>query len=366
MQAAAILSKPNILPSSTPQAKQAPTNAADTPFNKVLAQQIHGNKNATEPEKATDNKADSTSNTDVAMLKKDQLESSSGDKIAPEATHSGIDIMPPTPVELLALVANINQVTNKSENTDAPPQLSDSLQPFSSNELSNEPLTMVDSKQDKLGRAPQVSHASGKTSQLSDGTTISADRHVGLQTEFGATAQKMHEMAIPTSTPVMTQMSQAPLNLLQVSTTHLTEKLTPQVGTQGWDQAVGQKIVWMVAGAQQSATLTLNPPDLGPLQIVLNVSNNQADATFISAQPEVRHALEVALPKLREMMNEAGIQLSDATVSSNTSNQHGASREHSRKALNNLKENNLNSAAVSQVIQTRPLIAGKQMVDTFV
>jgi flagellar hook-length control protein FliK len=93
------------------------------------------------------------------------------------------------------------------------------------------------------------------------------------------------------------------------------------VGTTAWNQALGEKIVWMAAGSQQSATLTLNPPNLGPLQIVLNISNDQATASFFSAQPEVRQALEAAFPRLKEMMNEAGIQLEQATVSADTPRQ---------------------------------------------
>jgi len=97
--------------------------------------------------------------------------------------------------------------------------------------------------------------------------------------------------------------------------------LQARVGSQAWDQQLGQKVVWMVAGGEQSASLTLNPPDLGPMQVVLNISNEQATASFTSAQPEVRQALEAALPKLREMMSEAGISLGNATVSAGTQDQ---------------------------------------------
>jgi flagellar hook-length control protein FliK len=103
-----------------------------------------------------------------------------------------------------------------------------------------------------------------------------------------------------------------------------SNQLPARVGTSAWDQQLGQKVVWMVAGGEQSAALTLNPPDLGPLQVVLNVSNDQASASFTAAQPEVRQALEAAMPKLREMMSEAGIQLGSATVSADTSGQQQA------------------------------------------
>lgn len=98
-------------------------------------------------------------------------------------------------------------------------------------------------------------------------------------------------------------------------------RLAPAVGSNAWGQALGDRIVWMANAAQQSATLTLNPPNLGPLQVVLNVSNDQAVANFYAAQPEVRQALESAFPRLKEMLNEAGIQLEQATVSADTSPQ---------------------------------------------
>jgi flagellar hook-length control protein FliK len=99
------------------------------------------------------------------------------------------------------------------------------------------------------------------------------------------------------------------------------DKLSARVGSSAWDQQLGQKIVYMAAGGDASATLELNPPDLGPLQVVLSVSKDQATAAFSSAVPEVRQALESALPKLKEMMSEAGIQLGNATVSSGMSDQ---------------------------------------------
>ena len=382
MQTATILPAASTLSSSQPQAKQGSTIITDTMFSQALAHQIQGRKNGKEPEKITINKTDDTGNAEAiesAILKENKSELLSDGENAPETALPLIDTLPPIPVELLALTANINQVINKLDNINTSSQLTGSLQSDLSqanptddlskatptNDLSKEPLVLLDSKHDKLDHALQTNNAPGKIDRIGDDTTISADRQVGLQTEFKAVVQKIHEMAIPTNAPVITQISQVPLNLLQASTTQSTDKLTQQVGTQGWDQALGQKIVWMVAGAQQSATLMLNPPDLGPLQIILNVSNDQADATFISAQPEVRQALEAALPKLREMMNEVGIQLSDATVSSNTSNQHGASQQNSHKALNNSKESNLNTATVSQPIPPRLLITGKQLVDTF-
>lgn len=120
-----------------------------------------------------------------------------------------------------------------------------------------------------------------------------------------------------------TQAKQEVINTTQVATIKpekfaapiISDHIAPRVGTKGWDQAVGQKIVWMVAGGEQSAQLTLNPPDLGPVQVVLSISDNFVDASFVSSHLDVREAIESAAPKLREMMENAGISLSGFSVS---------------------------------------------------
>ena len=150
--------------------------------------------------------------------------------------------------------------------------------------------------------------------------------------------------------------------------TQATEKLTPAVGSTAWDQALGQKVVWMVAGEQQTASLTLNPPDLGPLQIVLSVNNSQANATFTAAQPEVRQALEAAMPKLRDMLGEAGIQLGQATVNSGSAQQQGAQDQHasqSRRGFSNGSGSNDHIAEPARVGRVAPSSSGQGMVDTF-
>ena len=124
----------------------------------------------------------------------------------------------------------------------------------------------------------------------------------------------------PASAPAALAALQAAVQAVHAPATHV-DKLTPAVGTPAWDQALGQKIVWMAQGGEQSATLTMNPPDLGPMQVVLSVSNNQATVDFTAAQPEVREALEAALPRLREMMSESGVQLGQANVSAGSQQQ---------------------------------------------
>jgi len=145
------------------------------------------------------------------------------------------------------------------------------------------------------------------------------------------------------------------------------EKLAPFVGTSAWEQALGQKVVWMAAGAQQSASLTLNPPDLGPLQVVINVHNSHAEASFIAAQPEVRQALEAALPRLKEMLAEAGISLGQASVNAGTPNHQGGNGQHAAGTdrARGTKAAGIESAEAAPVVRGRRNIGGNGLVDTF-
>lgn len=86
------------------------------------------------------------------------------------------------------------------------------------------------------------------------------------------------------------------------------------VGTEQWGREVRQKIVWMFGIGQQSATLTLNPPNLGPLHISVNMQNNIAHTTFRSNDPGVREALAEGMALLNEMMSQRGIKLGKITM----------------------------------------------------
>ncbi len=82
-----------------------------------------------------------------------------------------------------------------------------------------------------------------------------------------------------------------------------------------WADEFSQKITWVATQHGQSAELHLNPPQLGPLDVLIKVNGDQATALFTSPHAVVRDAIEQALPKLREMLADNGIMLGNATVS---------------------------------------------------
>ena len=107
----------------------------------------------------------------------------------------------------------------------------------------------------------------------------------------------------------------------------------------------------------------------GPMQVVLNVHNQQADATFITAQPEVKQALEAAMPKLREMMDQAGIQLGQANVQTGMPNHQqgaGSGQQQARSGSpGSFGKEQEGDVALSGTTAASATTSGLGLVDTF-
>ncbi len=93
------------------------------------------------------------------------------------------------------------------------------------------------------------------------------------------------------------------------------------VGGDGWGDAVADKVMWFSANKVSSAEIHLNPPDLGPLQVRVSTQQDQASVVFTSQHAAVRDALDQALPRLRDMMGNQGMQLLDVSVGGHTPQQ---------------------------------------------
>ncbi len=133
-----------------------------------------------------------------------------------------------------------------------------------------------------------------------------------------------------------------------------------------WGDEFNQKITWLASSKEQSAELHLNPPQLGPMDVVLKVSGDQATALFTSPHAAVRDAIEQALPKLREMMADSGIMLGNATVSDNSRNsqqgESGNKSGNSRSGITGVSDTGAASAHIARVSQ---ISRHNGIVDTF-
>ena len=112
-----------------------------------------------------------------------------------------------------------------------------------------------------------------------------------------------------------------------------TQPATPQLpvhtpaGQQAWAEDVGNQVRWMLGRAESKAELVLTPPNLGKLEVSINLNGDQTTAQFVASSQAARDALERAMPQLREVLQQAGIMLGDANVSTSQQGAGGEGQE---------------------------------------
>ena len=184
----------------------------------------------------------------------------------------------------------------------------------------------------------------------------------GAAKEISGKDAAIKEAVMPASYLPVAQMNAASATQQAGS----TNSINVYPGKTGWDQAISQKVVWMVGAGEQSATLTLNPPDLGPLQVVIHVHNDQANTTFISDNAEVRQALQDGMSNLRDKMSESGIQLGQANVSSGEQSQQQFQQATQQRVGSSQVNNNGNISVNEKAGTTNTIVrVSNGLVDTF-
>ena len=245
------------------------------------------------------------------------------------------------------------------------------------------PVTTANSPMQLQGTASQTARgemsASGNIPQLATDTTntnlaaaITADEGTAdiasnslskSEGDFAALINKASEQltATPNATP-----GAAPSTRLEGNNTAPIRMETP-VSHANWSNELGNKLTWMATAQRHQADLVLNPPQLGRIEVSLTISGDQASAIFVSPNAEVRELLEGSLPRLREILSGAGIQLGQTQVGAESQSQFANqdSRGNSATVGNSrLMENEDMPGPLAAA--PRNLTVGRGLVDTFV
>jgi flagellar hook-length control protein FliK len=87
-----------------------------------------------------------------------------------------------------------------------------------------------------------------------------------------------------------------------------------QVHTPLWREELVATVRVIAVQRIQHAELHVHPPELGPVQVSLRLEGSEATVSFAAPHAETRAALEAALPRLREMLEGAGLSFGGASV----------------------------------------------------
>ncbi|MAQ02570.1 MAG: hypothetical protein CL586_10810 [Alteromonadaceae bacterium] len=146
--------------------------------------------------------------------------------------------------------------------------------------------------------ASMAGMSQGQEQQLSELITVARDVLVQeTRQQHGDTIKSMQQQSV-FEKPVNVQQSQG-------------------------QQQIAEKIRWMVNGRQSMAEIRLDPPEMGSMQIRLNVSGDSASVSFVVQSQQAKEALNEAMPRLRDMFSEQGLDLGESFVSQQNSGEAG-------------------------------------------
>ncbi|WP_426358501.1 flagellar hook-length control protein FliK [Pseudocolwellia sp. HL-MZ19] len=130
--------------------------------------------------------------------------------------------------------------------------------------------------------------------------------------------------------------------------------------------AVKDKVMVMISQKIQQIDIQLDPPELGSMQVRINMQNEQAVVSFVVQNQQAKEALEQNMDRLKQMMADNGVDVGDANVKqdSNQSAMNGQGNQGSGGQGENGEDGSLEGAMNSE--HAKVLKASSTGVDYYV
>ena len=160
---------------------------------------------------------------------------------------------------------------------------------------------------------------------------INEGKHTLLDMTRELNAASKIETALLDKAPAISNLhpvfSSTPTRELHTATSlHITDAGARQLA----EGAVAPRIQWMLSSNVQNAELRLDPPELGSIEIQVNVSKDTANVTIYTQAANVKDALEASMLRLRELLSQSGIQLGQFDVKHDSNRQFAGSNDDSQ------------------------------------
>jgi len=106
----------------------------------------------------------------------------------------------------------------------------------------------------------------------------------------------------------------------------------------------------MISQKLQQFDITLDPPELGNMQVRVNLQGEQATVNFVVQNQQAKESIEQNMHKLKDLLAEQGVDVGDANVEqqSQQSDTEGNKNESAKGNTNSLLQN---TADANDVVQ---------------
>ncbi|MAM89199.1 MAG: hypothetical protein CME36_18020 [unclassified Hahellaceae] len=188
-----------------------------------------------------------------------------------------------------------------------------------------------------------------------------ADESVNIRQTAGQLTPLAAAVAGPAQSSVATDQAGKPLLPFQTS---LQASINDGIE---WKEQFEQKLSWFLKEGIRSARLQLNPTDMGPIDVRIQVQKDQAQIHVFAQNQQVREMLEGTSHKLRDMLASQNIDLSGFDVSSQ--GRDGQTGQRSGEQGTGGYGGNAGSTAAELEVEAAEVLVGSQnirLVDQYV
>ncbi len=210
------------------------------------------------------------------------------------------------------------------------------------------PLSDASGQSTLMTQTPSAQVASAGTTQIPTAgiTTVNAETAQALSTTDASDAVDL----------------EAAESFEQKLQTQLKERIEFGQDRREWGSALGARVLTMVADNIQQARIQIDPPELGSLEIKLHITQDQASVQVQAQNHQVKDVLEANVQRLRDALNEQGLELAGFDVG--TSGQ-GASDQSSGGQGQNDSGGEWLADSESEAAEQRPVTRSNALLDTF-
>ena len=132
-----------------------------------------------------------------------------------------------------------------------------------------------------------------------------------------------------------------------------------------WSNGLSERVNWMINQKQNTATIRLDPPLLGKLDVHVKIADDATTVSFLTQHAHARELIETASVRLRDFLQESGYQ----NVNVDVSQRHDQQQARSNAAFDTEAEQQ-DESGQEQALEHRErdqagYFIGEGIVDTF-
>lgn len=337
-------------------------NGTSSGFKDVLNEEVQQRETPVRAEKTSKNQTDTDDVEQAEARVQAEEQNTDSESAQPLADAAGLLIEPSAEQAAVAIGENTDQQTEQADGNNLPVAamiVIDDMDGKAENIPSAEGSQRNAAAFNIQMQAAQQQNTPAKTADSTIAGQLPADANVDkaagadliktmpgnkLQADIPMGEGRLNPASVVQQISAASQLQQVPLTTANAGI-HLNTPAVPTdaalnspatlhssiqspVQSSAWAQGVGEKVSIMMANQMQRAEIKLNPANLGPMEIHLSLKDDKASINFVSQHLPVREALDQAMPRLREMLEQQGLNLVNVDVSQHSFGQQAES-DHS-------------------------------------